>query len=107
MTFSISTELLEPLLDRGLIPTPLLRAGINHLCRKRLSKECFTDRERVCEAERDFIQQLDQQQAIASNTEDANEQHYEVPTRYFELVLGKHLKYSCCVFPGNILYCLL
>jgi cyclopropane-fatty-acyl-phospholipid synthase len=26
--------------------------------------------------------------------EKANEQHYEVPPRLFELVLGKHLKYS-------------
>ena len=31
---------------------------------------------------------------IAVNTADANAQHYEVPADFFQLVLGKHLKYS-------------
>jgi len=30
---------------------------------------------------------------IAVNTEDANAQHYEVPTEFYQLVLGKRLKY--------------
>ncbi|MFY0652245.1 MAG: class I SAM-dependent methyltransferase [Cyclobacteriaceae bacterium] len=32
---------------------------------------------------------------IAINTLEANEQHYEVPTEFYKLVMGKHLKYSC------------
>ena len=36
---------------------------------------------------------------IASNTPDANEQHYEVPTEYYLRCLGKHLKYSSCYYP--------
>ena len=32
---------------------------------------------------------------IAVNTVDANEQHYEVPTAFYQFCLGKHLKYSC------------
>lgn len=35
---------------------------------------------------------------IAINTDDANEQHYEVPTPYFLHCLGKHLKYSSCLY---------
>eukprot|EP00897_Mesotaenium_endlicherianum_P005647 jgi/Mesen1/510/ME000104S10602 len=35
---------------------------------------------------------------IAINTQDANEQHYEVPTEFYQLFLGKHLKYSSCYF---------
>ena len=31
---------------------------------------------------------------IAIDTRAANEQHYEVPTRFFQLVLGPRLKYS-------------
>ena len=31
---------------------------------------------------------------IAVNTDDANEQHYEVPARFYEVVLGKYSKYS-------------
>ena len=36
---------------------------------------------------------------VAINTDDANEQHYEVPTSYFQAVLGPHKKYSCCLYP--------
>ncbi|KAG0625134.1 hypothetical protein M758_2G030300 [Ceratodon purpureus] len=36
---------------------------------------------------------------IAVNTEDANAQHYEVPTEFYQLVLGKRLKYSSAYFP--------
>lgn len=35
---------------------------------------------------------------IATDTILANRQHYEVPTEFFELVLGPQLKYSCCLF---------
>ncbi|MCO5614834.1 hypothetical protein L7F22_069118 [Adiantum nelumboides] len=28
----------------------------------------------------------------------ANEQHYELPAEFYQLVLGKHLKYSCALF---------
>ncbi|NLE43871.1 MAG: class I SAM-dependent methyltransferase [Chloroflexi bacterium] len=39
---------------------------------------------------------------IAIQTARANVQHYEVPTRFFELVLGKRLKYSCCYWPSDV-----
>lgn len=32
---------------------------------------------------------------IALATKEANEQHYEIPSRFFELVLGRRRKYSC------------
>ncbi|TFG03772.1 MAG: class I SAM-dependent methyltransferase [Promethearchaeota archaeon] len=35
---------------------------------------------------------------ISINTDKANEQHYELPPAFFELVLGKHLKYSCGIW---------
>ena len=31
---------------------------------------------------------------VAISTDEANEQHYELPTRFFERVLGKNMKYS-------------
>ena len=37
---------------------------------------------------------------VAASTAVANAQHYEVPTDFFELVLGPRLKYSCCLFPN-------
>ena len=35
---------------------------------------------------------------IAEQTTAANEQHYEVPTELYLLCLGKHLKYSSCLY---------
>lgn len=35
---------------------------------------------------------------IAIQTDKAKEQHYELPTSFFKLVLGKYFKYSCCYF---------
>ena len=35
---------------------------------------------------------------VAEFTEAANEQHYELPARFFELCLGKHRKYSSCFY---------
>jgi cyclopropane-fatty-acyl-phospholipid synthase len=39
---------------------------------------------------------------IAVHTSDANRQHYELPSAFFELVLGKRLKYSCCYWPDGV-----
>ncbi|KAH9492635.1 hypothetical protein Btru_024126 [Bulinus truncatus] len=39
---------------------------------------------------------------IATHTEEANEQHYEVPTEFFLQALGKRLKYSGCVWPEGV-----
>lgn len=39
---------------------------------------------------------------IAEHVEAANEQHYELPATFFELILGPRLKYSCCLFPTGV-----
>ncbi|MBA2932881.1 class I SAM-dependent methyltransferase [Sphingomonas sp. CGMCC 1.13654] len=36
---------------------------------------------------------------IAEHADTANEQHYELPPRFFELTLGPRRKYSCCLYP--------
>lgn len=38
--------------------------------------------------------------AIAEHTAAANAQHYELPPEFFEICLGKRLKYSCCLYPA-------
>ena len=30
------------------------------------------------------------------------EQHYEVPTEFYDFTLGEHKKYSCCLFDANV-----
>lgn len=85
--------LIETLVDHGILPDSLLRAGIRRLLRKRLLEIGANDPERA----RD---QLDEWAAVVAGSpllihaEAANEQHYEVPASFFELVLGSHLKYS-------------
>ena len=39
---------------------------------------------------------------IAVETRAANEQHYEVPTRFFQLVLGPRLKYSSALWSDGV-----
>ena len=39
---------------------------------------------------------------IALATAAANQQHYEVPAAFFEKVLGRHLKYSCCDWSESV-----
>jgi cyclopropane-fatty-acyl-phospholipid synthase len=87
------------LAERGLVPEPLLRAGIRHLLRDRLAAEerRHADRE---EALRRFVTRMAAAE-LAPTPEAANRQHYEVPTAFFRVVLGRHLKYSSALWePG-------
>ncbi|KAL3702170.1 hypothetical protein R1sor_020192 [Riccia sorocarpa] len=85
-------------LQSNVIPDFLVRIGTRTLLGTRL-KEIYksTGEEQQDELMR-FAQSL-KALPIAVNTEDANTQHYEVPSEFFKLVLGKHLKYSSALFP--------
>jgi cyclopropane-fatty-acyl-phospholipid synthase len=39
---------------------------------------------------------------IAIQTDAPKQQHYGVPAKFFPLVLGKRLKYSCCYWPEGV-----
>ncbi len=90
--------MLIELCERGLIPDALVRLGIRRLCAQRLHEERADDA--VAASER-FRRRLDElrQSPVAIETDAANRQHYEVPARFFELCLGKRLKYSSCLYP--------
>ena len=88
------------LAEHGLLPESVIRAGIRLLLRGRLAKEArrFIDRE---EALRWFVERMAAEE-LAPSPRAANQQHYEVPTEFFQLVLGRHLKYSCGLWdPGT------
>jgi cyclopropane-fatty-acyl-phospholipid synthase len=81
------------LLERDLLPDCLVRFGIRRLLKARLDEE----RQGSLEAQQRHLMKLItrlRQSPIAINTTDANLQHYELPCAFFELVLGRHLKYS-------------
>ncbi|GAA4869724.1 cyclopropane-fatty-acyl-phospholipid synthase family protein [Luteimonas vadosa] len=86
------------LAERGLLPDAAIRAGIRKLCAKRLHDEHSGDIEGADMRARMLMLQL-RESPIAVETEAANQQHYEVPARFFELCLGKRLKYSSCYYP--------
>jgi cyclopropane-fatty-acyl-phospholipid synthase len=88
------------LLERDLLPDSLIRLGIRRLLGERLREERKPD----VEAQQAHLMQLVAQlreSPVAIATQAANEQHYEVPSAFFQQVLGPHLKYSSCYFdPG-------
>jgi cyclopropane-fatty-acyl-phospholipid synthase len=91
----VTTAWYQPLLERDVVPDPLIRAGIRTLLRSRLREESRLDRKSR------FIDEL-RRSPIALHTAAANTQHYEVPAAFFELVLGPHLKYSSGYWAGGV-----
>ena len=89
------------LLARNLLPDSIVRFGIRRLLTERLREEKRTSEEAQQRHLMRFIAQL-KASPIAINTREANEQHYELPCEFFELVLGKHLKYSSCYFNEGV-----
>ncbi|HPR64297.1 MAG TPA: cyclopropane-fatty-acyl-phospholipid synthase family protein [Thermoanaerobaculia bacterium] len=79
----------------------MIRWGIRRLLARRLREEHADNGEASIQRQQDLILRLSQS-PIALHTRDANEQHYEVPTSFFEKVLGKRLKYSCGYWPEGV-----
>lgn len=84
----------DKLLEQDKLPDSLIRIGIRKLLRRRLKDEKLPNTELQQEHLMNLIAEL-KDSPIAVNTPDANAQHYEVPTEFYQYCLGKHLKYSC------------
>lgn len=84
---------LERVIESGRVPDVALRLGIRRLLAQRLRDEGAGG----VEQRRARLAQLVESKSrgpIAHHVDDANRQHYEVPTEFYELVLGPRLKYS-------------
>jgi cyclopropane-fatty-acyl-phospholipid synthase len=93
--------MIDSLLERNLLPDPLLRFGIRRLLAQRLREEDKGG----AEAQRAHLQALIEElrrSPIAIETAAANEQHYQVPTRFYQLCLGPRLKYSSALWPAGV-----
>jgi cyclopropane-fatty-acyl-phospholipid synthase len=75
------------------VPDSLIRLGIRALLKQRLQLVNGGSVEDAVAAKEQFILSL-RSGPVALVPERANEQHYELPPRFFELVLGKWKKYS-------------
>lgn len=81
------------LMERGIIPDVAIRWGVRRLCGVRL-RSLQSDSVDPASKLAQFAEEL-KKSPIAIATKEANSQHYEIPARFFELVLGPHRKYSC------------
>ena len=95
MNFMIQQSL--KLVETGRVPDAVIRAAIRNLSKKRLVQEGRYDPALAAQRYMDVLNML-KSSAIAIETDAANEQHYELPTAFFQAVLGKRLKYSACYF---------
>jgi len=88
------------LAERGWVPDQLVRAGIRSLLRRRRATEAAKAADPGASAA--WLKEM-ARAPIALETQAANQQHYEVPSAFFEAVLGPQLKYSSCLFaPGVV-----
>jgi cyclopropane-fatty-acyl-phospholipid synthase len=86
---------LETVIESGLAPDFALRIGIRRLLAQRLrdaAKRGGTET---------FVASLGAS-PLAVHTHAANEQHYELPTEFYSLCLGKRLKYSSAYYPDGV-----
>ena len=85
------------MIESGKVPDRVIRAGIRALSKKRLTQEGRFDPVLAAQRYMDVLHMLKNSE-IAIETDKANEQHYELPTEFFQAVLGKRLKYSASLF---------
>ncbi len=86
-------RLLDSVLETNLVPDRIVRSGIRGLLAKNLRTWRQAGPAQGRAALQAHVAGL-KRSPIAVQTRAANEQHYEVPTRFYELVLGPRLKYS-------------
>ena len=91
-------KLLIKLAEKGILPDFFIRLGISKLCGQRLTDANDLSLKAKEEKHQKWVDIL-MESPIALVPEKANEQHYEVPPRLFELVLGAKLKYSSGYWP--------
>lgn len=88
---------IDAVIERGVVPESLLRAGI----RANLAHRLRTERRKSPAQRAAYVEGL-RSAPIALQPTKPNEQHYEEPPEFFELVLGPRLKYSSCLWePGT------
>ena len=77
--------------EQGLVPDTVIRHGIRRLLKRRLASLMVDDCEAVAVTKAVLIKQMNQA-VVAPLPQLANEQHYEVPSAFFDGVLGEARK---------------
>nr|GMD45925.1 (S)-coclaurine N-methyltransferase [Ipomoea batatas] len=87
-------------LERNLLPDAVIRRLTRLLLASRLRSSYKSSADLQLSDLLHFVHSL-KEMPIAIMTEKPKSQHYELPTSFFKLVLGKQFKYSCCFFPDQ------
>jgi 2-polyprenyl-3-methyl-5-hydroxy-6-metoxy-1,4-benzoquinol methylase len=100
---SVLSQLSErciPLIHKGLVPDTIIRLGIRIQLYDHLN---ILKAETVQEELHNKLQivQTLKSMPIAIQTEAANQQHYEVPAKFYDLCLGPRKKYSSGLWPSQ------
>ena len=93
---------LDRLIETNVIPDPLIRLGIRRLLADTLREKQLDGPETRQAALMAHIAGL-KRSPMAVQTRAANEQHYEIPTRFYQLTLGKRLKYSSGLWTDDVM----
>ncbi len=88
LAFAINTAERAPLTDT------MALAGIDLLCGRMKRRLTITTEQ----TEQRFVEAMERF-PVALHTDEANRQHYEVPSEFFAKTLGPQRKYSCCLYP--------
>lgn len=83
------------LAEKKLLPDFIIRHGIRTLLKKRVRTLISNNPETNIQNKLDFIKKMNSSE-IALVPELANEQHYEIPAKFYDYCLGKNRKYSSC-----------
>jgi cyclopropane-fatty-acyl-phospholipid synthase len=89
------------LLQTNRFPDWLVRLALRLALSLDLRRRYAASLEERTEEKHALIEKL-RRSPIAVHTDRPNIQHYEVPTEFFQLVLGRRLKYSCCYWPDAV-----
>ena len=93
--------MIDFILEKNLLPESIIRFGIRRLLRERIKEITPANEAAETAALRAYIDDLNHR-PLAESTNEANEQHYEVPAEFYNYCLGRNLKYSGCLYQqGN------
>lgn len=94
----VVTPAILPILERNLLPDFILRIGARKEIEMEVIRANKENLETAMKQKMDLIRRF-KGMPIAIATKKANEQHYEIPDEFYQLVLGPCLKYSAGYWP--------
>ena len=90
-----------PAVYANVVPDALLRAGIRALLSNMVARQDAKSMVEQVAHKLAYVHDLETR-GLAEHTRAANEQHYELPPEFFELILGPRRKYSSAYWPPGV-----